>query len=358
MIVAHLSDLHLGYRGLGRWDHGVNVRERDIARAFQSAVERVIEARPALVVITGDVFDRPDPSAQALVTLTRGIEALSTALPETPVHLVAGARDTPRRVGDSGALAALDAFPNVEAATSIPRTIHYEHLSLHVQLLPHRAVRAESQPLIEPDPRARFNVLAAYGQVRDDPGLANLEVDPQGWSYVALGSEHDMRAVAPRVSHAGALERVGPTPWREAGQDKGFLLVDLETGERRFERIPGRAVVALAPTRAPRAAEAALRYRFAEVVREIPGGIAGKIVRVRLRGPRPGDLAALAGVLPDLSSAALHLSVEVEDQGGAPSADMPLDLLEHARACLDADAPAGAAQLLAEVLADASGVEP
>lgn len=376
MIVAHLSDLHLGYRGFGRWDHGVNVRERDVSRAFQAAVEGVITARPDLVVITGDVFDRPDPSPAALVTLTRGIEALRRELPETPVHLVAGARDTPRRAGDSGALAALDAFPNVEAATSIPRTIFYEDRSLNVHLVPHRAVLAGAVSIAEPDPRARFNVLAAYGRVQvvgarspeetadsnsrgsdaanSDPTApapaAEPGLDPTGWNYIALGSEHGHRDVWGPVVYAGALERVGATPWREAGQDKGFVVADLVASTHRFERVAGRAVVALAPTRAPHSSGAALRDRFAEVVREVPGGIDGKIVRVRLRGPRPGDLAELAGVLPELTRTALHLSVEVEDPGGmAPSEPLP-DLAERAVACLPEGAPEATAGLLRQLL--------
>lgn len=362
MIVAHLSDLHLGYRGFGRWDHGVNVRERDVARAFQTAIEGVIAARPDLVVITGDVFDRPDPSPAALVTLTRGIEALRLELPQTPVHLVAGARDTPRRAGDSGALVALDTFPNVEAATSIPRTIYYEERSLNVHLVPHRSVLTGAASIAEPDPRARFNVLAAYGRVHvvdaetmDDVAVAPL--DPAGWDYIALGSEHGHRRVAPRVAYPGALERVGATPWREAGQDKGFVVIDLERPTLRFERVAGRAVVALAPTRAPHSSGSALRARFAEVAREVPGGIEGKIVRVRLRGPRPGDLAELAGVLPELTRTALHLSVEVEDSGGAGPAEPPPSLVERALACLPDGAPDAAAALLQQLLPAAPSME-
>ena len=38
MIIAHLSDLHLGFRAYGRVERGVDVRERDVAAAFEKAV--------------------------------------------------------------------------------------------------------------------------------------------------------------------------------------------------------------------------------------------------------------------------------------------------------------------------------
>lgn len=347
MILAHLSDLHLGHRAFDRWDEGVNLRERDFSLAFQRAVDDVIAQTPDVVVVTGDVFDRPDPPPGALVTLARGLEALHLALPGVPVHLVAGARDTARRRGDAGALAALDAFPHVEAATTIPRSIFYEEHDLHVLLVPHRSVLRGPQPLIEPDPRARWNVLATCGRVARGEG-PGLQIDPSGWDYIALGGRHTFGIVSPRVAYAGSLERVGSTPWREAGEEKGFAMVDLHSGDIRLRGITGRPVVALATTRAPAGDAQRLRNRFAEVVREVPGGIARKIVRVRLRGPAPSDLIALQGLLSDFDRSAIHLSVEVEDPGGLPT--QAVDLADRVRSHLEGGAGDAATGLLDRVL--------
>lgn len=352
MKVAHLSDLHLGHRAFDRTEDGQNLRELDIAAAFRRAVDRLLELRPDVVVVSGDVFDRPDPPPGALVTLTRGLEALRVELPDTPVLMAAGARDTPRRPGDPGALAAMDAFPHVEAATSTARSVLFRERSLHVLLVPHRALLRGPAPVMEPDPRARWNVLVAYARLPegDGQGVSGVEFDLDGWDYVALGSEHSHRVVADRVAYAGALERVGPRPWSEALEEKGFLTTDLETGRHTFHAVQGRPVVALAPTRVPAGDPEALRSRVAEVAREVPGGIDGKIVRIRLRGPAPGALVALqGGMLGDLARRALHLSVEVIEERSRPAEPVP-DLATLVGEHVPADAPSDAGPLLERVL--------
>jgi hypothetical protein len=79
-------------------------------------------------------------------------------------------------------------------------------------------------------------------------------------------------------------------------------------------------VVALAPTHVPVGDPARLQARLEEVVREVPGGIEGKIVRIRLRGTRPADLSGLdTAFLTRLVDEALHFSIELT---GAPVPEM------------------------------------
>jgi len=325
MIVAHLSDLHLGFRAYGRAQGGVDVRERDVAAAFERASNQVVKADPDVVVIAGDVFDRPDPPAGAVVALARGLEVLRAALPETPVLLVAGPRDTPRRQGDPGALAAFDTFPNVEAATGLMRSILIDRLELHACLVPYRALTRHPPALPEPDPRRKWNLLVLHAEAgaRD----RGIHIDPGEWSYVALGGEHRRRKVTERIRYSGALERVALDPWGEAADQKGFFVTDLASGRTDFHAIPGRPVVALAPVKVGHGDPSRLLRRVREVTAEVPGGIAGKIVRLRLEGAAPADLLALQGEpLRELRGAALHLAVEAGRELWVPAdAWLPLE---------------------------------
>ena len=310
MIVAHLSDLHLGFRAYGRVERGADMRERDVAAAFERASQEIVRLGPDVVVVAGDVFDRPTPPAGAVVALARGLESLRAALPDTPVLMVAGPRDTPRRPGDPGALAVLDTFPNVEAATSLTRSILIDRLGLHACLVPYRAVTRHSPPIPDPDPRMRWNLLILHAEAGTG-GAEGLHVDPAEWDYIALGGEHRRTKLGDRVRYPGSLERVALDPWDEAADEKGFLTVDLESGRVSFHSIPGRPVVALAPVKVGQGDPDRMRRRVREVTGEVPGGIANKIVRLRLHGASPVDLLALQGeVLRSLRGEALHLAVE------------------------------------------------
>jgi DNA repair exonuclease SbcCD nuclease subunit len=365
VIVAHLSDLHLGFRAYGRIERGADVRERDVAAAFERASQEVVRLRPDVIVIAGDVFDRPDPPPSAVVSLARGLEVFRASLPDVPVLMVAGPRDTPRREGDPGALAVFDTFPNVQAATGLPRSILIERLRLHASLIPYRAVMREPPAVPEPDPRMRWNLLVVHAEEvgRADRGV---HVVPDEWSYVALGGEHRRRNVSARARYAGALERVALDPWSEAADEKGFLTVDLRSGHVAFHAIPGRPVVALAPVRVARGDAEHVRRKVREVTAEVPGGIAGKIVRLKLEGAAPSDLLALQGEpLRDLRASSLHLAVEAGKELRVPAeawlpALAPQLLRDAAAAELERDGrlDEAAKELLAQVIPEPDGRTP
>lgn len=359
VILAHLSDLHLGFSAYPRHERGRNAREADVAAAFDRAIDEVARISPGLVLIAGDVFDRPDPASAALVAFARGIERLRAALPAAPVLIVAGPRDTPRSLDDPGVLAALDTVPGVEAAASIPRTVRVTD-SLSVHLFPHRAAFLEPRVLPTPDPAVRWNVLLAHARAGRgaDARLgeaAETRVDPRRWDYVALGGEHVQRVALPHVRWPGSLERVGWRPWEEALEEKGFLTYDLESRRASFHPVVGRAVVSLAPIRVRAGDPARLKRRVREVTDEVPGGVEGKILHLRLQGAAPQDLAAVTeDVLPSLRNRALHVSAVLEDAGArfwrAPAQDLRprLAALLVEEGIDEGDAPDRAAALLGE----------
>src|SRR6056297_1564119 len=62
MKIVHLADLHLGYRAYNKiTSKGLNIRERDIIRAFKESLDKIEVINPSLIIIAGDIFHRPRP---------------------------------------------------------------------------------------------------------------------------------------------------------------------------------------------------------------------------------------------------------------------------------------------------------
>ncbi|RMH13011.1 MAG: hypothetical protein D6701_12775, partial [Gemmatimonadetes bacterium] len=309
MIVAHLSDLHLGFQAYGRVDErGRNLREADVAAAFHAAVDAIIEIAPDVVAIAGDVFDHAHPAPRALVDFSHGLARLREALPDCPVVIAAGARDTPHGADAPGVLDAFAPLPGVHVATTEARSLRLLDGDLEVWLLPHRAVLAAGREVVRPGNGAARTLLVAHALA--DPGRGP-KIREREWSYVALGGRHRRTRWRERVHDAGSLERVGPAPWEEAAEEKGFLVADLEQGTVEFRPLPGRPVVALAPIDFDPQRPDRLRERVVEVLEELPGGIDDKIVRLRVRGLGADEFPRIQGILAGYRARALHLEVEV-----------------------------------------------
>jgi len=171
VILAHLVDLHLGFRAYERAVGGRNVRAGDVADAFLRAVEEIVRVSPDVILIAGDLFDRLDPPPAALVTLTRGLASVRKALPATPVLITAGPRDLPPRSEEPGVLGAIDTLPGVAVAMDTPRSVRVGDLA--VALLPHGAPGAEAVPdevLDALDPEDRLHAVDVLAELADALG--------------------------------------------------------------------------------------------------------------------------------------------------------------------------------------------
>lgn len=284
MKVAHLSDLHLGY--------GSGQRARDVLRAFEAAMARAAALEPDLVVVSGDVFDHPEVGAQPIAVFAKAVARLRSRLPGVAVAVAAGVRDTPLDSERPGPLALVGEVASVQAACTSVLRFRALDGAASVVLAPHRAV-ADSRPLaVAPDPEAEWNVLVAYAAVASDAAHASV-VPLAGWDYVALGSRHTRACVAEQAHYAGSLERIGPDPWSEAAEDKGFMTFDAGAAKATFWRVGARPAISLAPVDATGRGTATAARRLAEALAAVPGKIDGTLLRIPVKGLAPEDLAVL-----------------------------------------------------------------
>jgi len=300
MRLAHLADVHLGYRQYHRQTAaGINQREADVANAFRRAIDGVIVARPDVVVVAGDLFHTVRPTNQAIVFCFREFQRIRDALPGSKIVVVAGDHDTPR-AAETGSILRLFAELGISVATDQAEDLLFADLDLLVRVVPHAALTAPERPQFKAPGKAGYEVLVTHGidptafpldRWWAEPGGAVIdptELAKAGWRYVALGHYHVMRELGPGVWYAGALDYVTPNPWgeliehRKSGvKGKGWLLVDLDTGvvEPKFI-LSSRGLHDLRPVDARGLTAAELDRAIQDRLATVSGGIAEKLIRL------------------------------------------------------------------------------
>jgi DNA repair exonuclease SbcCD nuclease subunit len=301
MRIAHLADLHLGFRQYHRQTpQGINQREADVAHAFRRVVDDVVAARPDLILVAGDLFHSVRPTNAAILDSFNQFRRLREALPEAPIVIIGGNHDTPRSVETGVILKLFEALPNVVAVPQEAKAVRFERLDLSVLCVPYAAA-VTRRPKLVPGGDAARNVLMLHGRLAGllpgdewwydhaGPPIEPRELNAERWDYVALGHYHVAHQVRENAWYAGATEYVSPNPWGELRDEenegrrgqKGWLLVEL--GRRatvQFRPIPLlRRVIDLEPIEGAGASAEQLNALICERAGAVAGGIDDQVVR-------------------------------------------------------------------------------
>lgn len=343
MRLVHLSDLHLGFRQFQRTTpQGINQREADVAASFARALDRVIELRPELVLIAGDVFHTVRPTNPAILHAFTQFSRLVHALPDAIIVIVAGNHDMPR-ASETTCILRLFAPLGIHIVDGAPRRLTFPERELSILAVPD--LPPGSVPL-DPDPAARHNVLVLHGEVEGampphaehtDRAALTIPVEaisaPE-WNYVALGHYHVYKRVGPNAYYSGALDYTSTNVWGEIEEQrsqklpgKGLIERDVISGKQTFHPLPVVREFLDLPRIEGRGMSAPdLDAAIASAVAKAPGGIDGKVARLVARNvPRHVARELDHRVLRDLQRRALHFHLDTRrpevirrDASGAP----------------------------------------
>ncbi len=301
MRIAHLADLHLGFRQYQRLSSaGNNQREADVARATKNAIDAVIAERPDLILIAGDVFHQVRPSNPMILFALRELTRLRNGCLGAPFVMIAGNHDLPR-AAETGCILALFRTIGITVVEHTAERIALPELDLSLFAVPDTL--GQPLPALTTDPAAKWNVLLLHGEVKGvlpdravmvdrTPSEVTVEELQQApWDYVALGHYHVHRQVATRAWYAGSLDYVSSNAWGEIAEQrqhsvpgKGFAMHDLATGEHRFVQVPmERRFVDLEPVDGHALAPAEVDALVADRMAQVPGGLDDAVVRLVVR---------------------------------------------------------------------------
>jgi hypothetical protein len=300
MRLVHLADIHLGFRQYQRQTPtGINQREADIATSLRRVIDAVIELRPDIVLIAGDVFHTVRPTNPAILHGFLQFSRLMQALPEATVVMIAGNHDTPRTT-ETGCILGLFRGLGITVVDGVSRRISVPERDLMILAVPDMA---QDNPALEPDPTAKYNVLLLHGEIegvlpkygreldRSTMEITREALGAENWDYVALGHYHVYRSVAPNAFYSGSVDYTSTNPWGELAEEretgsggKGIIEHNLVTKAHRFHALPPlRAWVDLAPISGAGLSPAALDEAIHAALDRCDGGIDEKIVRLVVR---------------------------------------------------------------------------
>jgi DNA repair exonuclease SbcCD nuclease subunit len=330
--IAHLADLHLGFRQYYRQTPaGINQREADVANAFRAAVDGVIAQSPDVVLIAGDLFHAVRPTNFSIVFAFRQLQRIREALPATPIVAVAGNHDTPRS-SETGSILRLYEELGIHLAIDEPRRLQFPELGLSVYAVPYAAATGPDRFDLHPAGPEPHQVLLIHANLEGllpsdhwslDYGAPPLDPEilrRERWSYVALGHYHVQHEDRPHIWYAGSLDYIGPNIWGERhdedirGHRKGWLLVELEAGKTvkvTPQPVPlARSVHDAKPIDADGKSAAEVDRLIGERLHKVPGGYQNAIVRIQIRDiPRHVQRELDHAALRQYKAAALHLQL-------------------------------------------------
>ncbi|HUQ99517.1 MAG TPA: DNA repair exonuclease [Gemmatimonadaceae bacterium] len=301
MRLVHLADIHLGFRQYQRQTPtGINQREKDVGDTLRRVFDKVIELKPDLVLVAGDVFHAVRPGNRAILHAFNEFSRLTQSLPpESRIVMVAGNHDTPR-ASEAGSILGLFRTLGITVVEGTERPISVPEHDLVILAVPDKA--GGSRPVLEPDPTAKYNILVLHGEIegilphfgahleRAPMAFSQKELSAHKFDYVALGHYHVYRQIDANAYYSGSLDYTSSNAWGELSEErendctKGFIEHDLTNRTHRFHQIPpARRWVDLTPVSGEGMSAASLDEMIRAAIDGCDGGIEEKIVRLVVR---------------------------------------------------------------------------
>ncbi len=240
MLVAHISDLHLGYS-----QFNLEEREEDVYQTFHEAIDISIKESAKLVILAGDIFHTPRPNGKAVITLANALKKLKEK--EIPAAFVLGEHDI-SRLRD---VAFANVFSNIGLAKRLKldepfvvdgfvvfgankeRRSNIDFLIGQLQMAGRATENYDGKKiLVLHQGLSDFNKFA---------GEMNSVDIPAGFHYYAMGHYHDhierkFEHLDGPLVYPGSIDLTPSEGIKEV--EKGFALVDMSGEEASVNWVP------------------------------------------------------------------------------------------------------------------------
>lgn len=334
MLVAHISDLHLGYS-----QFNLEEREEDVYQTFGEAIDISIREGVKLVILAGDIFHTPRPTGKAVITLANALKKLKEKqIPATFVlgeHDISRMRDVPfayvfSNLGLAKRLKPDEPFEVGNCAVFGADKERRSNIDALVEKLQHAEQVAKKRQDLGSSKKKILVLHQGLTDMNKFAGELNSTDMPPSFDYYAMGHYHDrIEKCYPNLGgplvYPGSLDLTPSEGIKDV--DKGFVLVDMSGDEAKPQFVNLH--------RRPQFKESVKNEKLTEGIEEIMKKAAalaaanGKkpVVKVEVSG-RNIDSRAIASQLTRLNEVCLHYVWQpVDEQAQSLALDeRPADL--------------------------------
>jgi DNA repair exonuclease SbcCD nuclease subunit len=311
MLIAHLSDTHLGHS-----QFNLEEREEDVYNAFAQAIDISIREGVKAVILAGDIFHTPKPEGGAIVKFGDQLKKLKER--DIRVFFVLGEHDVSRVRG----VPVLFAFHNLGFATYLGNgKLHNFDDALLMGFDKFRASETDDllHRLKDADEQVKtFNghkILVLHQGLLDFNRYAGEIASndlPANFTYYAMGHYHDRheqrfdRLGGPLV-YPGSIETTSSEGIKES--EKGFYIVDLSAAEPKthWHKLDIRPQIGVSVKYAE------LSAKLDELARKVSAFPRKPVVHVKVSG-KDIDSKNVANMLSRLANIVLHYRWDIIDE--------------------------------------------
>ncbi|VVB65096.1 DNA double-strand break repair protein Mre11 [uncultured archaeon] len=296
---------------------------------FDQVVKKIIELKPDAVVHAGDVFHHVRPGIKPLYVFKQGLEKLRNA--GIPVIIISGNHDAPKGYAGTSPFVIYEATKDV----NIARKYEYERFEVgdHVfHCIPFCLDPSDYMNEFRNIERTGRDVLVLHGLIES---LSNKKLRTVGehelkdsllkrdFDYIALGHYHAQARVAENAWYSGSIEYFN---FGEALDEKGILLVDLESGEAEPVCVRPKYMTDCTALDCSGLSSEEIAEELLGLCGD--GAIEGKIVRINLTNVNKAAYRSInQSWLNRLCTSALYLKIKVEYADEKESQTEPMDSL-------------------------------
>lgn len=242
MKIAIISDLHLGFRQYGSLE-----RENDFYKQFHKVCNEINQYDPNMVIIAGDLFDKPTPSPAAINAYKIGINSLVAK----DIFTIKGnhtmiLRDNHYSIDDFFGSDEIEDYHFLDDSRGIINNVQIDGITYRTNSNIDEFLEIQKK-MAQTCSKDNYNILVVHQSFKEFCGftgeeLSITDIDLSNYNAIICGHIHSRFDVVlsdgVKFIQPGSIERLNTLEALDEHKNgKGFYLLDTEKNSLEFHKV-------------------------------------------------------------------------------------------------------------------------